>query len=53
MPSAVLSAASISFLCSVGLFYGVGVGPVCFALIGELFPPKAKATCASLICAFR
>ncbi|TRY77262.1 hypothetical protein TCAL_04049 [Tigriopus californicus] len=30
------------------LGYGCGVGPVVFALIGEIFPPRVKGICASL-----
>ncbi len=34
-------------------FYGLGVGPVCFTLIGELFPAKAKAFCSGTVIAIR
>ena len=38
-------------LCVVlsGLFYGLGVGPVPFALLGEVLPQRIKAVASSLI----
>ncbi len=36
-----------------GFLYSIGVGPVCFTLLGELFPVKAKAACSSVVVAFR
>ncbi len=34
-------------------FYGLGIGPVCFALLGELFPIRAKAFCSGIVVAMR
>ncbi len=37
----------------VTFFYGLGIGPICFALLGELFPIRAKAFCSGVVVATR
>lgn len=38
-------------LCSFA--YGMGVGPVLFTMLGEIFPPRVKGFCASISLAIR
>ena len=38
-------------LCSFA--YGMGVGPVLFTMLGEIFPPRVKGFCASVSLAIR
>ena len=49
--STVFLANNILPICVVlcGLFYGLGVGPVPFALLGEVLPQRIKAVASSLI----
>ncbi|TRY77327.1 hypothetical protein TCAL_06963 [Tigriopus californicus] len=44
--------APCSAICS-GLFYSLGLGPVLFALLGEIFPVRVKGMCCSLTLSFR
>ena len=38
----------LPFSCVAGSFaYGIGVGPVIYAVNGELFPPSVKGICSA------
>ena len=49
--TSVMLANTVLPICVVlsGLFYGLGVGPVPFALLGEVLPQRIKAVASSLI----
>ena len=39
---------ALPFSCVTGSFaYGIGVGPVIYAVNGELFPPSVKGICSA------
>ena len=41
------------FVILAGFGYGIGVGPVPFALMGEVLPAKVKAFACAILLAFR
>ena len=41
------------FIILAGFGYGIGVGPVPFALMGEVLPAKVKAFACAILLAFR
>ena len=53
LPKSVMMIAPPLSLVLATFFYGLGVGPVCFTLLGELFPIRAKAFCSGTVIAMR